>query len=125
MLLIYTDTITPRLQYVLDFIGRELFDTPITITTSKDQFIACRDFKLNYSGEEITDEEFFIRNVDLLFEQGVREQIIECFELNFHKAFFQTSGDLSFDIFAATFYLISRYEEYLPHEKDFYGRFAH
>ena len=27
--------------------------------------------------------------------------------------------------FAASFYLISRYEEYLPHEKDMYGRYAH
>ena len=26
---------------------------------------------------------------------------------------------------AATFYLISRYEEYLPHEKDNYGRYSH
>src|SRR5439155_13818145 len=31
----------------------------------------------------------------------------------------------SFDILAATFYLISRYEEYLPHVKDEFGRYAH
>lgn len=30
---------------------------------------------------------------------------------------------MPFDIFAATFYLLSRYEEYLPHVKDEYGRF--
>lgn len=41
------------------------------------------------------------------------------------KAFFPTKGDFSFDIFAASFYLLSRYEEYLPHEKDMYGRYAH
>ncbi len=50
---------------------------------------------------------------------------IECFDINFHKAFFETSGDFPFDIFAASFYLLSRYEEYLPHEKDMYGRYAH
>jgi hypothetical protein len=32
---------------------------------------------------------------------------------------------LPFDLFAAAFYLLSRYEEYLPHEQDLYGRFAH
>ncbi|RYZ36193.1 MAG: hypothetical protein EOP49_32830 [Sphingobacteriales bacterium] len=32
---------------------------------------------------------------------------------------------MQFDIFAATFYLLSRYEEYLPHDKDEYGRYAH
>lgn len=30
---------------------------------------------------------------------------------------------LPFDIFAATFFLISRYEEYLPHREDIHGRF--
>src|SRR5690606_12918467 len=32
-------------------------------------------------------------------------------------------SNLPFDIFAASFYLLSRYEEYLPHVKDEYGRF--
>ena len=61
----------------------------------------------------------------MLFETDIRPQDTACFELNFHKAFFETKGDLSFDIFAASFYLISRYEEWLPHEKDQYGRYAH
>ncbi len=39
--------------------------------------------------------------------------------------FFTTEGDIPFDIFAASFYLLSRYEEYLPHENDQYGRYAH
>ncbi len=30
MLLLYTHTTTPRLQYIVDFIGRELFDEAIT-----------------------------------------------------------------------------------------------
>lgn len=34
----------------------------------------------------------------------------------------ETSG-LGFDLFAAVFYMISRYEEYLPFEADRYGRF--
>jgi hypothetical protein len=32
-------------------------------------------------------------------------------------------ADLSFDIFSAVFFMISRYEEYLPHEPDHHGRF--
>jgi hypothetical protein len=34
-------------------------------------------------------------------------------------------GDFKFDIFSAAFYLISRYEEYLPHTLDDYGRYDH
>jgi len=30
---------------------------------------------------------------------------------------------IPFDIFSASFYLLSRYEEYLPHVKDIHGRF--
>jgi len=35
------------------------------------------------------------------------------------------AGDLPFDILSAAFYLVSRYEEYLPHRSDAYGRYDH
>jgi hypothetical protein len=124
-MLLYTQHITPRLQYIVEFIGKELFDEPIIITESKNEFISNNDPKINYSEEEFSEQEFFIRKTPLLFETGIKEQQIDCFELNYHKAFFQTNGDFPFDIFAATFYLLSRYEEYLPHKKDEYNRYAH
>ncbi|HUP13810.1 MAG TPA: hypothetical protein VM187_16430, partial [Niastella sp.] len=125
MLLLYTHTTTPRLQYIVDFIGKELFDEAIQITTDEAFFTTSQQPRLNYSANELSEEEFFIRNTSLLFETGIKPQPIECFEINFHKAFFETRGDFPFDIFAASFYLLSRYEEYLPHEKDMYGRYAH
>jgi hypothetical protein len=60
-----------------------------------------------------------------LFEDSIKKQNISCFKLNDITAFFKSEGDYPFDIFAAVFYLLSRYEEYLPHEKDEYGRYAH
>lgn len=125
MLLLYSRILTPRLQYIINFFGQELFDHPIRATANKQEFLDCLGPKINYSPSEIDEDEFFISPVALLFEDDIHEQNIECFELNFHKAFFQTQGDLHFDIFAASFYLLSRYEEYLPHEKDQYGRYAH
>jgi hypothetical protein len=124
-MLVYSSHITPRLQYIIEFISKELFDEPIRITSDREAFIRTAEPKLNYSEEETGGEEFFIQNTPLLFESGIAPREIECFELNYHKAFFETSGDFPFDIFAASFYLISRYEEYLPHGKDEYGRFAH
>jgi len=59
------------------------------------------------------------------FQHTIDNNPSNVFEINFHKAFFETSGDFSFDIFAASFYLLSRYEEYLPHQKDQFGRYAH
>ncbi|OQP66044.1 hypothetical protein A3860_15780 [Niastella vici] len=125
MLLLYTHTNTSRLQYIIDFIGKELFDEAIEITTDEAYFKASARPRLNYSQQEFSEGEFFLRNAPLLFETGIRQLPVECFEINFHKAFFETQGDFPFDIFAASFYLLSRYEEYLPHQKDEYGRYAH
>lgn len=125
MLLLYTHTVTPRLEYIVDFFSRELFDEPIEVTSSRAAYNASIQPRINYSGQAFSENEFFIEHTSLLFEKGIREQPVDCFEVNFHKAFFQTRGDFPFDIFAASFYLLSRYEEYLPHKKDEYGRYAH
>ena len=125
MLVLYSNTTTPRLQYIVDFISNEIFHQPIRIINDTGAFKIIDQPKLNYSGAEILDSEFFIKNHSLLFENDIKDQQVECFNLNFHKAFFVTEGDFPFDIFAASFYLLSRYEEYLPHEKDNYGRYSH
>lgn len=125
MLLLYVENITPRLIYVTDFFSTQLFDSSILLTTSTDEFEKSDLPKFNYSQKEITGNEFYLKSTSLLFETGIRHQEVNCFEINFHKAFFETAGDMHFDIFAATFYLITRYEEYLPHKKDEYGRYAH
>jgi hypothetical protein len=128
--LVYSHSITPRLKYIIDFIedqllGKNISDKKITITSDKEFFAKDNGPKINYSNEKISDSEFWIQNSDLLFEKGLREQTIECFETDGYKAFFKTNGDFSFDIFAAIFYLLTRYEEYLPHKKDFYGRYGY
>ncbi len=125
MLLFYTHTITPRLQYIIDFISKELFDEPIRFTTDADQFRQSAEPRINYSEQDFSEQEFYIKATPLLFETGIKTQPVECFEVDYHTAFFQTSGDYPFDLLAASFYLITRYEEYLPHQKDIYGRYAH
>ncbi len=82
--------------------------------------------KINYSSSAICADELQILPVALLFENNITQQNINCFLSNNNKAFFKiTDADFEFDIFAASFYLLSRYEEYLPHTKDMYGRYAH
>ena len=125
MLLVYSASNGPRLQYIINFFSQELFDSPIRITTSEREYLKFDGPKLNYSLRDLYADEFVIYPVPLLFETGIREQKINCFDYSYSKAFFETGGDIPFDIFAATFYLLTRYEEYLPHEKDEYGRFSH
>lgn len=123
MVLIYAPVTSPRLQYIAEFIGTECFGEPLRITTDVHEFRYFEGPRINYSTSELTPDELLIIPQGLLFETGIRPQEVACFELNYHKAFFQTGGDLTFDLFAATFYLLSRYEEYLPHEPDALGRF--
>lgn len=123
-MILYCPDITPRLRWIIGFCGDQLFDTPIHITSDREAFEKTADRGINYSATPIAGV-FNIRPSSLLFETSITPQSITCFEYNGHKAFFASDGDLPFDIFAASFYLLSRYEEYLPHAKDEFGRFAH
>jgi hypothetical protein len=123
--ILFSNKLSPRLVYIIDFVGKELFDTLIQITTNKEEFISSSLPRINYSEERLTEAEFWMQPHALLFEDGIHPQNINCFEYNGSKAFFKTEGDLPFDCFATSFYLLSRYEEYLPHQKDEFGRYAH
>jgi len=130
-MLFYSHTISPRLKYITDFIGSQVLGEPFQLTNDKTFFIQYEGEKLIYDKDASSNSEFHVAPCGLLFERGITEQSINCFEVNgsrddkSYKAFFKTKGDFPFDIFAAAFYLLSRYEEYLPHEKDIYGRYAH
>ena len=126
MLLIYSHTITARLNYTCSFIFKELMGVDFAITSDRDEFINANTVKINYSSNAVAGIEIHIPSNGLLFEEDIKVQTIKCFEQDNYKAFFKTnSPGFSFDIFAATFYLLTRYEEYLPHTKDMYGRYDH
>lgn len=123
--LIFSHSITPRLQYTVDFLS-QYYGLPFGLTSDEEKFRQASEVcKINYSYHRIIPGEMFIHSHVLLFESSVREVKIECFEQDGHKAFFKAEGDTGFDLFAAVFYLLSRYEEYRPHQKDMYGRYAH
>jgi hypothetical protein len=125
MLLIYTPKSTIRLQYIFKFIFEEILGTSYALTIDEGTFIKEDGNKINYSNSRI-DNVFQIEPHNILFENDIQERVITCFDYKTTKAFFKSeNADFPFDIFGACFYLISRYEEYLPHTKDMYGRYAH
>ncbi len=126
MVLIYSHIISSRLQYISSFIFKELLNVEFENTNNVNEFENYNGAKINYSNSPISNSKFQILNSNLLFENRINQQNIECFDINRYIAFFKTvDSDFPFDIFAASFYLLSRYEEYLPHKKDMYGRYAH
>ncbi|WP_147678229.1 polysaccharide deacetylase family protein [Algibacter pacificus] len=125
MLLVYTHKISPRLKYVFKHICTRILGIEVTFTTKIESFIAHDSIKMSYTKQALGNE-FFIKSNDLLFEQGLSDVDINIQPWENTKCFFyigENSG-LPFDIFAAAFYLLSRYEEYLPHVKDEFGRFT-
>ncbi|WP_369996480.1 polysaccharide deacetylase family protein [Winogradskyella sp.] len=124
MLLVYTHKITPRLKYVFKHICKRILGLNVKFTSKVEDFIAHDSLKMSYAKQPLSNE-LFIRSHELLFEQGLSDIDISVQQWDNTKGFFAASerSDLPFDIFAASFYLLSRYEEYLPHVKDDYGRF--
>ena len=61
----------------------------------------------------------------LVFESGIKLFEIPETEWKGRKAIFPVGGNsaMPFDVFDASFYLVSRYEEYMPHQRDKHGRF--
>ncbi len=124
MLLIYTQKITPRIIYIFKHICTHILGLEIRFTNKIEEFIAHPGMKFSY-GKKRLGNEFFIQNTDLLLEHGLGDLEIKIHKWEETKCFFSVSekSDLPFDIFAASFYMLSRYEEYMPHLKDDFGRF--
>lgn len=122
MVWIFTEKLSPRLQYVSDCFFNDIYKTPYQFTIDSVGFESYAGAKINYSNISIPNA-LQIKPHDLLFEEDIHTVDVDCFNWKNQKAFFKTNGDFAFDIFAASFYLLSRYEEYLPHELDEYGRF--
>ncbi|WP_456376385.1 polysaccharide deacetylase family protein [Lutibacter sp.] len=124
MLLVYTHKITPRLNYIFKHYFVRILQIPVTFTTKVDEFVAHSGPKISYSKTPLGSE-FFIRSNELLFEQGINDIDINISQWEDVPCFFAAgeASSIPFDIFAAGFYLISRYEEYLPHVQDIHERF--
>ena len=125
MLLVYTHKITPRLTYTFKHICKRILGLDIKFTSKVEDFIAHDSLKMSYTKQPLSNE-LFVRSHYLLFESGISDLDISVQQWENTKGFFPTGerSDLAFDIFAASFYLLSRYEEYLPHVKDDFGRFT-
>lgn len=80
--------------------------------------------KINYSNINL-ENCLSIKPHSILFDVGIKDYPIEVNNhQQFFKIFFKTSNtQISFDLFGASFWLLSRYEEYLPFKTDKHNRF--
>ena len=125
-MIFYAENITPRLKYIADFIFTDILGLELEYINDLELILDTKDHIINYSYDTF-DNSFRIVPHSLLDQHIIHEQQIEISKWEDLPIFFQCNEncDVPFDILAASFYLISRYEEYLPHTKDEHGRFEY
>ncbi|MAZ26373.1 MAG: hypothetical protein CL868_04750 [Cytophagaceae bacterium] len=124
MLLVYTHKITSRLRYTFKQVCTAILGIPVKYTTAVDEFIVHDGLKVSYTTKPL-GKELHIKSQEVLFEQGITDFEVNVQDWDGVQCFFPagTKSAIPYDIFAAAFVLLSRYEEYLPHVKDENGRF--
>ena len=122
-LLVYVPILTPRIKYIFNFIFTEVLQTQIGFTSVLAEFQVSDIPKISYANRPVGDEIFF-RNTDLLLEHKIARPTIKTTAFGDSIVPFAVADStLPFDVFAAAFYFVSRYEEYLPHTPDQDGCF--
>ena len=122
-MIIYSDHITERLQYIANFFSQYWYHSDAIITSNPIEFAASTLPKINYSFFDINDDCITIYPHGLLFETHINPLEIICTQHQDDIIFFQNESETGFDVLSAAFYLLSRYEEYLPSGNDKYGRY--
>ena len=127
MLLIYVPKLTNRAGYTINVVMRNILQTDFAITTDVHAFKSHGGPRLCYALRPVEGcDAPFQKAARILFETSIEEQECHCFDFEGMKVLFPVYGYdtvLPFDPFAASFFMLSRYEEYLPHRKDEHGRF--
>ncbi|MFN8255348.1 MAG: polysaccharide deacetylase family protein [Bacteroidales bacterium] len=124
-ILIYTPLVTSRLNYIFNFVFFEQLGVSCDFCSGIEEFKTANEYKFSYSTEDLFPDIPFIEANGLLQEENIKNFKIETFVFENQKAFFRTSvrSFFPFDMFSASFYLLSRYEEYLPSRPDKHGRY--
>ena len=119
---IYSAKDSSRLRYIAGIILGDILGLHWDFTTDKRKL--GKHPVINYSTENLPGS-FKISPESILFEKGIAKKEIIINTWKGLPVFFQTTddSDLPFDVFAASFYLATRYEEYLEFEPDKHGRF--
>ena len=115
-LIIFSDILTPRIKYIFNFIFKEILKAEVEFTGNRQHFHQSSYAKLSYGPAPIGDEIFF-KSTSLLFSNKLTEINVKTIAFADYLAPFPVDGSvLPFDVFAASFLIITRFEEYL-HQK--------
>jgi len=125
--LVFTPEITSRIAYVFQFLGTRALNLSVSLTDQRSEFQqASNCLKINYGQAAVSEADLNIPATGLLSEKGIRPITPTVHKHVSTIAVFPVDDptfDLPFDLPSAVFYLLSRYEEYVPFTPDQHGRF--
>jgi hypothetical protein len=125
MLLILIPKETNRLHFTMQLMLTKLLGLEVNYTNDLSFFKNFDGPKFSY-GVPVDEKFLFFESNGLLFESKIYAIELKHFTFEGGLVFFHINNNdsaLPFDPFAASFYLVSRYEEYLPHLRDNHNRF--
>lgn len=121
---IVVPSVTPRLQYICDWLFREQLAVSYDIITSVTEYAASDRLVLSYGG--ITGHSLSMPASGLISEAGIDPKELHIGTWHDMPILFETKEQgftIPFDLFSALFYLISRYEEYYDYTPDKHSRY--
>lgn len=126
MVLIFTQKMSPRVTYVFHQVLGRILGFEVNFTSKIEEFIACKEVKFSY-GETRMGNEVFVKAHGFLYRQGVQEIHPEMSNWGEIPCFFETGegSDIPFDIFSASFFMMTRYEEYYANVHTEDGRYIY
>lgn len=112
MILLYSEKQSERLSYAVNEFFRPT-GLVVELTSDREQFLQETErIRICYGDAHLFPEQLHIPNEGLLFETGIAPREIKA----------QRNFNWKWDVFSWTFFFLSQYEEYLPCERDNYGR---
>lgn len=125
MIRVFCENSTPRVRYIFQFLLDTVCGFRYEITSNAADYCSYNGPTLNYSSKSLKQNDLQIRPNGLLFLQTISPCTGFIEDGRDGTLYLKGPGldETTFDVFAASFYLLARYEEYLDYKPDGYGRF--
>jgi hypothetical protein len=126
MILIYCRKTTNRISYSMGLLLKTILGLEWQVTNDVAEFANYQGAKIQYGAKRYAANGFYVHAAGLLTAKGIQHVVPTHAVRDGITVLFPAKDphcNLGFDVFAAAFYLTSRYEEYLPYVKDRFGRF--
>lgn len=122
MLLIYTSKATPRFNYTCNWIFGQLM-SDWKVTENIEDYRNHAGAKIFYDKIENPGSGLLIHPAELIKDDLLHSELPVKSTIEEMPVLYRDVTEFGFDIFSAVFFMLSRYEEYLPFEGDAHYRF--